>query len=146
MSLLCLGGFVFSLKTAPFQTFQHQTSWRHPSNARVGLRPAPQYIGPDEEKVTLAGVLLPEFTGGPLSLTRLREMADSGKSFVLIDGNGTFYGMFVIESADKTGSLFFADGAARKIEFSLALKRVDDDSFWNGTTQSDGTMNTGWMV
>lgn len=36
------------------------------------------------------------------------------------------YGMFVIESLSQTGALFFADGSARRIEFTLNLLRVDE--------------------
>lgn len=128
MAMLCLGLFVFGLYSAPYQSFQHQLAWRHPSNSRVGLRPARQYIGPDDEGITLQGVLLPEISGGQPSLDVLRAMGDTGDAWVLIDGNGTLYGLFVIESLNATKTVFFADGAARRIEFTLTLKRVDDDA------------------
>ncbi len=35
--------------------------------------------------------------------------------------------MFVIESLSRTKSVFFSDGAARSIEFSLTLKRTDEN-------------------
>ncbi len=53
-------------------------------------------------------------------------MAAQGKAWPLIEGNGTLYGMFVIESLSQTGTLFFADGSARRIEFTLKLLRVDE--------------------
>ncbi|MDR3299459.1 MAG: phage tail protein [Candidatus Accumulibacter sp.] len=127
MSMMCLGQFVFALDTAPYQSFQHQMGWRHPSNSRVGLRPARQFIGPDDESVTLAGVLYPEISGDPGWLEVLYAMADTGKAYVLIDGNGTLYGLFVIESLEETGTVFFQDGTPRKTEFTLSLKRIDDD-------------------
>ncbi|WP_312679298.1 phage tail protein, partial [Escherichia coli] len=43
----------------------------------------------------------------------------------LIEGTGSLHGWFVIESLNVTRSVFFRDGAARRIEFTLALKRVD---------------------
>jgi phage protein U len=67
--------------------------------------------------------------GDPVSLDELRAMADTGESWVLIDGTGKLMGRFVIESIDETRTVFFADGAARQIEFSLTLARVDDDDF-----------------
>jgi len=125
MGMMCLGQFVFGLKTAPYQSFQHQIGWRHPSNSRVGLRPARQYIGPDDESITLSGVLLPELAGNILALDELRTMADEGDAYVLVDGTGNLYGRYVIESIDETGTVFFRDGTPRRVEFSLALKRVD---------------------
>jgi phage protein U len=126
--MMCLGQFVFALESAPYQSAQQQAGWRHPANSRVGLRPARQFLGCDEESITLAGVLLPEITGGETTLDELREMADEGGGYVLIDGSGTLFGVFVIESIDVTRTVFFTDGVARRIEFSLALKRVDDDA------------------
>jgi phage protein U len=135
---MCLGQFVFELASAPYQSAQQQMGWRHPSNSRVGQRPARQFLGRDEETVTLAGVLFPEVSGGEPSLAVLRAMADEGQAYVLIDGNGTLKGVFVIESIDLTRTVFFADGTARKIEFSLTLKRVDDDAV-NPNGDSPGT-------
>lgn len=123
--MMALGLFVFTLETAPYQNFQQQISWRHPANNRVGRRPARQFLGPDDEIITLSGVLLPELTGGDNTIDVLRAMADAGLSYVLIEGSGRYYGMFVIESLEVTRTLFFQDGKARRIEFSLKVARVD---------------------
>lgn len=126
--MMALGQFVFSLDTAPYQDFQQQIGWRHPANNRVGLRPVRQFTGPDDETITLAGVLLPELTGGDLSFDELREMGDTGEAYVLIEGTGRYFGLFVIESLNVTRTFFFSDGKARRLEFSLKLVRVDDDA------------------
>ncbi|SMC24250.1 Phage protein U [Andreprevotia lacus DSM 23236] len=125
-NLLSLGMFVFQLKTLPYQELQRQASWRHPSGARVGARPVAQYLGPDDESITLSGVCLPELTGGVSFIDQLRDMADAGDGYPMIEGSGYVYGTFVIEKIDETRSLFFWDGAARRIEFTISLKRVDD--------------------
>ncbi|PHM23267.1 phage tail protein [Xenorhabdus budapestensis] len=54
-------------------------------------------------------------------------MADSGKAWSFLDGHGMIYGMFIIESLDQTKSEFFVDGAARKIDFTVTLRRVDEN-------------------
>lgn len=125
--MMALGLFVFMRQTIPYQNFEHQIGWRHPGNSRVGLRPATQFLGQDDETISLSGVLLPELTGGTLSLEALRLMADTGQAWPLIEGTGFIYGMFVITGLSKTRNEFFEDGAARRIEFSLSLKRVDDN-------------------
>lgn len=123
--MMALGLFVFALETAPYQEFQQQIGWRHPSNNRVGRRPSRQFTGLDDETVTLSGVLLPELTGGDNTIEVLRQMGNTGMAFVLIDGSGRYYGMFEIDSLSVTRTLFFKDGKARRIEFSLKLTRVD---------------------
>ncbi|MBU4680452.1 phage tail protein [Cedecea davisae] len=124
--MLALGLFVFMRQTLPYQSMQHETSWRWPSNSRVGQRPAFQFLGVDEEKITLNGTLYPELTGGRLSLLAVQLMAEEGKAWSLIEGTGNIYGMFVINSVHKTNTEFFSDGTARKIDFTLELTRVDE--------------------
>ncbi|MDC9622747.1 phage tail protein [Xenorhabdus sp. XENO-7] len=125
--MAALGLFVFMLKTTPYQSLQHQQSWRFGFNNRVGTRPAFQFMGPNNDTLTLSGTLYPEISGGRLSLLALELMADSGKAWSFLDGSGAIYGMFIIESIDQTKSEFFADGAARKIDFTVTLRRVDEN-------------------
>ncbi|MEQ1968396.1 phage tail protein [Xenorhabdus nematophila] len=125
--MAALGLFVFMLKTVPYQSLQHQQSWRFGFNNRIGARPAFQFMGPNNDTITLSGTLYPEITGGRLSLLALQLMADSGKAWSFLDGHGTIYGMFIIESIDQTKTEFFVDGAARKIDFTVTLRRVDEN-------------------
>lgn len=124
--MMALGMFVFSLHTLAYQELQQKTEWRHPTTNRVGAAPARQFLGRGEDSITLPGVLLPELAGTMLSLDVLRQMADTGKAWPIVEGNGRIRGLWVIESISETRTLFFADGAPRRIEFSLELKRVDD--------------------
>lgn len=126
--LMSLGMFVFELRSVTFDQIQQQLSWRHASSSRVGQRPALQFVGQDTETVTIPGTLYPELTGGEYDLARLRELGDAGEAYALIDGTGLLYGMFVLTDLQITRSVLFADGAARKIEFSLTLKRADDEA------------------
>ncbi|EAA6074104.1 phage tail protein [Salmonella enterica subsp. enterica serovar Monschaui] len=120
--MMVLGLYVFMLRTVPYQELQYQRSWRHAVNSR----PSTQFLGPDNDSLTLSGVLLPEITGGRLSLLALEQMAEQGKAWPLIEGSGTIYGMFVIESLGQTKTEFFESGTPRRIEFTLTLKRVDE--------------------
>lgn len=124
--MMALGMFVFTLETLVYQELQRQTDWRHGTTSRIGTNPARQYLGRGEDAITLPGVLLPALQGTPLSLDTLRVMADTGKSWPLIEGTGRILGTWVIESINETRTLFFRDGAARRIEFTIALKRIDD--------------------
>lgn len=124
--MMALGMFVFSLETLAYQEFQRQTDWRHGSTSRIGTNPARQYMGRGEDSITLPGVLLPGLAGSPLSLDTLRMMADTGKAWPLVQGDGRIFGLWVIESLSETRTLFFRDGAARRIDFNLKLTRIDD--------------------
>ena len=125
--MLALGMFVFSLSTLAYQELQRQTEWRHPSSSRVGAAQARQFIGRGDDSITLPGIIFPELAGTTLSLDALRLMANTGKAWPMIEGTGRIYGLWVIESLSETKTVFFRDGTPRRIEFTLSLKRIDDD-------------------
>lgn len=124
--MMALGTFVFSLSQLAYQQLQRSTAWRHAGSERVGARAAHQYLGPGEDTFTLSGIVAPELTGDPASLDLLRTMASEGRPLALVDGNGAVHGAYAITSLNETRTLFFPDGAARRIEFQLSLLRVDD--------------------
>lgn len=141
--MLILGLFVFRLQTLPYQTLQRNVDYRWPSNSRIGLRPTLQFLGVSEEKITLSGVLMPEITGGKVSMQLLDAMAVDGRAWPMLEGTGTIYGMFVVNSVSETRSEFFSDGSARRIEFSLTLTRVDESltaMYGDLRTQAEGLL------
>ncbi|SCC62581.1 phage tail protein [Kosakonia oryziphila] len=124
--MLALGLFVFMRQTLPFQNLNRNSTFTWSSNARVGKRAAYQYIGPGEDTLEMTGALYPELTGGVLSLSALRLMAEQGGKWPLIDGTGMIYGVYVISGVRENGSEFYSDGSPRKISFTLNLTRVDE--------------------
>ncbi len=124
--MMVLGLFVFSLRTASYEELQRATSWRHPSNSRIGNTPAYQFVGKGEDTITLKGTTYHELTHSRVTLDQLRAMADTGKAYTLIEGTGKIYGLVIIESLDETKTYFFKDGAARKTEFTITLKVIKE--------------------
>lgn len=121
--LLTLGLFVFGVQSAPFDTISRSNGWRWPSNDRTGADQVYQYTGRDEETISLAGTLMPEFSGGPSNIEQLRTMADAGEPYLMMSGSGQIYGYYIITDLSENGSYLLADGTAQKIEFSMTLKR-----------------------
>ncbi len=125
--MMCLGQFVFSLHTLAYQEFKRQTQWKHPSTSRVGASDAHQFTGKGDDKITLSGWFAPEFNGSPLALNILRAMGDTGRPFVLVEGTGRIYGQWIITDLEEGKTHFDANGNARRIDFTLSIKCVDDN-------------------
>jgi len=125
--MMSLGLFVFGLPTLAYEALQRQSAWRHPSNERIGARPAYQYVGPGEDTMTLTGRLIPELAGSTGSLALLRRMADAGRAYMMVDGRGYVYGAWVITGLDEAHSEFLANGQAQRVEFTLSLTSVTED-------------------
>lgn len=142
--MMVLGLYVFMLRTVPYQELQYQRSWRHAANSRVNRRPSTQFLGPDNDMLTLSGVLMPEVTGGRLSLLALEQMAEQGKAWPLIEGSGTIYGMYVIEGLNQTKTEFFRDGMPRRgAVITLALGWKGQPLFPKGAFTVDEIEHTG---
>ena len=124
--LASLGLFVFETTSAAFDEISRKSGYRFGTGNAVGTRPHMQYIGQDNDDISLSGTLYPEITNGIVSLDELRDMAATGKTYALMNGNGYYYGMYYITDISETQSHLLSDGTARKISFSLALKLADD--------------------
>jgi hypothetical protein len=122
---MSLGMFAFEIGTLPFQELARTTDWRHGSSPRFGARPASQYLGPGEDRVNLVGALLPGLAGTYSSLRTLREMADQGDAWPLVEGGGRVLGNFRIDRIDERQNHFTVDGVPRRADFTVDLARVD---------------------
>ena len=122
--MMSLGVFVFELVTLPYQEMQRRTDWKHARIERIGTRAANQFMGPGEDAISLTGVLVPGI-GKYSKLETIREMATLGFSRLLINGQGVNLGEYVITALDTRETLFFVDGAPRKIDFAIDLSRID---------------------
>ena len=129
MALMNLGMFVFDLPTLTYSKLQRRTSWRHATSDRVGARPAGQYVGPGDDKITLTGMLAPIAFGDLNSLNELRSMAKTGEAWPMLDGAGRNYGAYVITDLDEDQKSIMDNGVPRISDFTLALQRMDDPDF-----------------
>lgn len=124
---MALGIFSFSLSNLAFQDLQRKTSWRHGQTPRVGVRPANQFMGPENDQVTVSGMIIPGVLGRLQALQDLRDMGDTGSAWPLVTGYGDVWGAFVIDSVSEGQQIFLDDGRPRKADFTAELHRVDDD-------------------
>lgn len=124
LSMLALGMFLFGLDSLAFQELQRRSDWRHGASELLGTAPAWQYLGPGADTISLPGVLVPEFAGSITALDQLRQMADTGDAWPLVESGGRVLGQFIIRAIDERRSNFLAGGIARRIEFIIDLEKV----------------------
>ena len=141
--MMSLGLFVFSIPTAAYQQLRRSSAADWSENKRIGRRAASQFLGPGADTIALSGTLLPEFTGGPLNLDRLRTMMDGGKAFTLMDGTGNMLGYWTIRTLNHTSSVFVLEGVARKIDFDLTLHHEAEDAVDLATLTADDLAQAG---
>lgn len=121
--MMKLGDYKFMIPEAVYQTLERSTEWKWPSQHRFLLGPSSQFVGNGEDRITLSGVIFPEWLGGAKQVNRFREMGGTGESYLLISGTGSIMGNWFIEGVNEKQSLFAAFGTPRKQEFTLTLRR-----------------------
>lgn len=142
--MMIYGLLPFMRQTLPYSEMQQSVDYRWPTNSRIGQRASAQFLGVGDEKITLTGELRPEVTGGAISLLSFKLVADEGRAWPLIGGNGTIYGMYVMEKFSSSHSEFLSNGSALKITFTLNLRRVDESltsMFGDLKAQADGLIS-----
>jgi phage protein U len=127
-----LGDFSFELLTLSPEKVERETGYRWVKLEPIGAPAIHQYIGPmgkiaapAEDKLIIAGVLHPEFSGRIDHLKKLRDMAATGKPLRLIYADtqiGQNMGLWIIQKIKESRSIFYGDGIPRRIEFSLELE------------------------
>ncbi|MYL96418.1 oxidoreductase [Novosphingobium sp. FGD1] len=122
--LFALGMFVFDSNTALPDSLTRRRDWRHERTDRFGARAASQFTGPGEDRITLAGTLVPELLGDYSSIETLAELAEDGEALPLLDGRHVKIGTFTIDAIDEDKSNLTDDGRARQNAFTITLTRV----------------------
>lgn len=121
--MMQLGEFQFGLDTAAYQTLYRSSSWRWVELARPGNTSILQYGGRDSERISLPGVIYPEWRGGSQQVDAMRQQAERGQPLLMVDGRGRVMGDWVIERIEERQSAFGGRGTPRRIEFDLLLRR-----------------------
>lgn len=123
--LAAIGMFVFETNSALFDRLRRSRDWRHDRSDRFGARPASQFLGPGEDRISITGTLVPELVGDYFAIETLARMADEGEAWPLADGLGNVIGTYTIERIDEEKDNFTEEGIARRNAFSIELARVD---------------------
>lgn len=125
--MMRLGSFGFGITTAAYQELQRKTAYKWASNERFGKDDALQATGYGPDTISLPGVVFPEFFSGTEQVQALRDLAEQLEPQTLIDGRGNMLGQWVIEEVEERGTIFGPQGVALKQEFTVSLRRYQDD-------------------
>jgi phage protein U len=124
--MMQVGDFQFSLGTAAYQDLQRATEYRWASQERLGAREALQFTGPGSETIDLRGVIYPFHRGGDGQVDQMRAAAAAGEPLMVVAGDGSVMGKWVIASIREDQKIFARKGAPRRVEFTMRMRRYED--------------------
>ncbi|KAF0676726.1 phage tail protein [Profundibacterium mesophilum] len=126
--MMALGAFRFGIFNGGYQSFRREAAYRWEALERIGRAPAHQFTGPGVQTITLEGVIYPHFRGGLRQIDLMRAQAQLGLPLMLVDGAGFVWRRWVITQVSETRTALLADGAPRKIAFSITLAAYGEDA------------------
>jgi uncharacterized protein len=118
---------MFSINTRSFENLMRKVEYRWPKIDRLGRRPARQWIGVGDDRITLKGVVFPNLDVGlglPVGtrqIEQMRQLAEQGSPYDLITGTGQNLGKWVITDISETQHDPHPDGQPRKQEYDMDL-------------------------
>ncbi|WP_375607132.1 MULTISPECIES: phage tail protein [unclassified Bartonella] len=124
--MLALGGFIFSIETAAYQTLDMSYGIPWVEQGRLGRKAALQLPAVANAEFSLTGVIYPDFKGGHGQIEYLRQMAHNGPH-ILVTGQGKILGKFVILSVEEKQSIFHYNGSPKKQEFTIKLREYGEE-------------------
>lgn len=116
-----LGPVEFSVPEGTFDELTRDTSYRVDVPEPLEGLGAPVGRGVESDIMTIRGVVFPGSTGNQSSVQRLRDLAETRKSALLVDGTGRLLGHWMISRVSERKSVFLDPGVARRIEYDLTL-------------------------
>lgn len=116
-----LGPVEFSVPEGSFDELARDTSYRVDVPEPLEGLGSPVGRGVESDLMTIRGVVFPGFTGSQSSVQRLRDLAETGKSALLVDGAGRLYGHWMISRVSERKTMFMDPGVPRRIEYDLTL-------------------------
>ena len=119
--LMRLGILTFGLETAAYQELVRSASYVWSEQSKTGTINTYQYLGEENQTLSLNGVILPHFRGGFGIMDSFRDEASKGEPMLLVSGLGDVLGYWVIKKIEETQTFFLSNGCPRKIKFNLEL-------------------------
>lgn len=136
---------LLTLDVVPFNTHEvdRVAGADHAAKDVVGTMRPREFMGEGEETVTLKGRLFPEKFGGLGGLSALDMMRKSGQPQLLIRGDGSVLGWFVIEQVSEASTALDGQGIGKVIEVSIQLARTPGPGNAGGYLSVIGRLMTG---
>lgn len=123
-TLYQLGAIQFQVMPVNLQEVERETGGDWAAKDVVGARRPQEYMGPADDTITLAGCVFPHKFGGASGITALHGMAEAGQPQMLVRGDGTVFGWYVLKRVSETNGYLDAVGVGRFIEFEVELLRA----------------------
>ncbi len=119
--LLAWGPYMFESHRASYEELRHRAGGHWAEHRIIGRAPVGQYLGPEEEVISLRGTIFPLDAGGGASAMprAMQESSKAGETYMLLSGAGEVFGIFRLKKAERNESEIVVDGKPLKVSYDL---------------------------
>ncbi len=126
-ALLTVGGVALRVSASAYDSLRRQTRYRWPALDRLARRPLRQFTGPGDDEIEVQGLIFPAAGGDAAAPAALRALAAAGEPVLVSTGYGDVLGRWAVLSIEEEQSRPHADGAPRRIAWTLMLAHAGED-------------------
>ena len=124
---MILGDFIFSIRGLAHNGVMITSDYKWESVDKVDGLPFFQYLGEKQETIEITGVFYPKFSENYKTISDIKHSNLISKPNNFISDSGEVLGKFIIASIEENQSFFDKDIGAKRIEFSIKLKKISED-------------------
>jgi uncharacterized protein len=125
--LFQLGAVQFSLAPMTIHDISFDTGHDFAAKDIIGAARPRESMGEADSKISLSGRVFPHFfarhgqDSGLSGLATLEDMSRSGEPQMLVGGDGTIFGFYLIEKLRQKNTFIDTKGIGRQIDFDIDL-------------------------
>ena len=120
-TLYQLGAIQFQVAPVNISEVSRETGSDFAAKDVMGAPRSREYVGEADERLTFAGTLFPQKFGGLPGIDALQTVARAGQPQMLMRGDGSVFGWYVIEKVTDKHTYLDVAGVGRMIEFEIEL-------------------------
>jgi len=120
--LYSIGAVQFEVAPLSANDVSHEVGHDFAAKDLVGAKRAREKAGEADEPLNLCGKIFPHHFGGLPQFEALKEMARAGDPQIVIRGDGSVLGWFVIEKVKGKETFLDKQGVGRMIEFDVSMQ------------------------
>jgi phage protein U len=119
--LMAWGPYRFEAGASAYEELRHRVSARWAKHEIIGRQPVGQYLGPENETVSLRGTVYPlDAAAGASSMPRaMADECKAGNVYTLLAGDGEVFGPYRLEKCERTDSEIVGYGKPLKINYDM---------------------------
>jgi phage protein U len=125
--LLSIGPVIFD-QVVNATDYERTTAQDFARKDVISARKGFEDVGPGDDTLTINGAVFPDHLGGRSAPALLRAMADQRTPQLILWGDGSVAGWWLVTETREKGTYLAADGHARMVEMTVTCQRCDQPS------------------